>query len=111
MNNLKATCPKCSFQYVIPLDRDLVRTLPQNALYWSVYVKTIADHLGYFPDEMHDELKIMFNPKDSKLMPGHRIGGTTTRMSRKEFSNYLEKIRIWAHDKHGVILPENEEAE
>ncbi len=51
-NNLQAICPKCKFSYTIPLDKQLVRTIPQNKLYWPVYVHIVADHLGYFPDEI-----------------------------------------------------------
>lgn len=107
-NNLKCICPRCKFSYTIPLDKDLVRTLPMNKLYWGVYIRTIADHLGYFPEEFHQEAKLMFNPQDSKLTPGARIGGSTTRMTRKEFSEYLEKIKLWASIEHGINLPEAE---
>ena len=106
MSNLKAKCPKCKHEYLIVLNRDLVRTVPQNKAYWAVYIKIIADHIGYFPEELHEEMKIMFNPKDSKLTPGARLGGSTTRMNRKEFSEYLEKIRVWAMTEHGIDLPE-----
>ena len=109
MNILKAICPRCKFNYSIPLERDLVRTLPQNALYWSCYIKIIAEHLGYFPDELHEELKLLFNPKDSKLKLGEKVGGSTTRMTRKQFTAYLEKIHLWASIEHGIDLPEPEE--
>lgn len=108
MNNLQAICPNCKFSYTIPLDRELARTLPQNSLYWGVYVKIIADYLGYFPDELHAELKLLFNPKDSRLVLGEKVGGTTTKMTRKEFTEYLEKIRIWAMQEHWIDLPEAE---
>lgn len=109
MNNLKITCPKCHFKYTIPIHTELIRTLPQNSLYWGVYIKILSDHLGYFPDELHEEFKLMFNPKDSKFTPGDKFGGTTTRMKRKEFTEYLEKIRIWALTDQGINLPEAEE--
>lgn len=109
MNNLKATCPKCFFEYTIPLNRELVRTLPQNKLYWGVYLKIIAEHLGYFAEDLHEELKYKFNPKDSKFAPGERIGGSTTKMTRKEFTDYLEDIRTWALTFHNITLPEAEE--
>lgn len=108
MNNLKVKCPRCNFEYTIPLDEQLLRTIPQNKLYWPVYVKIVADHCGYFPDEMHEEYKLMFNAKDSKTIPGAKVGGSTTRMTRKEFSEYLEKIRFWAQQTHGIILPDPE---
>jgi len=109
MNNLDAVCPKCGFEYKISLDRQLIRTIPQNKLYWAVYVKIISEHLGYFPEELHEELKLMFNPQDSKLTPGARVGGSTTQMNRREFTGYLEKIRIWANTQLGIELPESAE--
>ena len=109
MNNLKAKCPKCKFEYTIPLDRELIRTLPMNNLYWGLYIKIISEHLGYHPDDMHEEFKLMFNPKDSKIRLGQKYGGTTTRMTRKEFSHYLEDIKTWAFMEHGITLPEGQD--
>ena len=109
MNNLKCMCPKCNFKYTIPLDRQLARTLPMNKLYWGVYIKIIAEHLGYFPEELHEEFKLMFNSRDSAITPGKRYGGSTTKMSRKDFSLYLESIRMWAIQEQGIDLPEAEE--
>ena len=111
MNNLKARCPRCKFEYTIPLERQLIRTIPQNKLYWGWYVRIIADELGYLPDELHEELKLLLNPKDSKLIPGARVGGSTRNMTRKEFTEYLEKIKIWAFDYHNIVLPEPEKEE
>lgn len=108
-NILKAVCPKCKFAYQIPLEHELIRTLPQNKLYWGIYVRILSEHFGYFPEEMHEELKNLFNPKDSKLVPGQRIGGTTTRMTRKQFTDYLEQIKFWAMSEHGIDLPESNE--
>ena len=108
MNNLKCTCPKCKFEYTVPLDRQLLRTLPQNSLYWGVYIKIISEHLGYFPEELHEEFKIMFNPKDSILNLGQKYGGSTKTMKRKEFTDYLDNIRIWAATEHEITLPEVE---
>jgi len=55
---------------------------------------------------MHEELKKMFNPKDSKLAPGEKFGGTTTTLSTKEFSDYCERIKYWASIEHGIMIPE-----
>ena len=109
MNNLDATCPKCRFKYKIPLNQQLVRTLPQNSLYWGVYIKTISEELGYMPEELHEELKLMFNPKDSRIKLGDRYGGSTKTMKRKEFGEYLDKIRIWAQQEYNINLPEQGE--
>ena len=82
--------------------------MPQNSLYWAVYIKIISEHLGYLPEELHEEFKIMFNPKDSHLVLGGRYGGSTTKMKRKEFSEYLLKIRVWAMQEHDIDLPDPE---
>lgn len=110
MNNLKVTCPNpnCLLEYTIILDRQLIRTLPQNSLYWGVYIKIIANTLGYLPEELHEEFKLMFNPKDSKFIPGGRVGGSTTKMTRRDFTEYLEKIRVWAFTYKEIDLPEAE---
>ena len=57
-------------------------------------------------EELHEEMKLRFNPKDSKFTPGARFGSSTTIMTRKEFTNYLESIRIWAFQELNVDLPE-----
>ncbi len=109
MNNLQVTCPKCKFQYTIPVDMQLTRTLKQNSLYWGNYIGTIANHTGHNPDDLHEEFKLMFNPKDSNFLPGEKIGGSTRAMVRKEFSDYLERIRVWALDFLDVKLMTEEE--
>ena len=105
MSIIKITCPKCRAEFKCDLGREAIRTLKQNSLYWPVYVQICADYFGYFPDEMHEIFKLMFNAKDSKLVPGGKFGGTTTKMTTKEFTQYLEKIWIWAGTQ-GINLPE-----
>jgi hypothetical protein len=80
--------------------------MPMNSLYWGVYIKTIAEHCGYNPEELHEELKLKFNPKDSKINLGQRYGGSTKNMTRKEFSKYLDDIKIWAVKFDNIQLPE-----
>jgi hypothetical protein len=36
------------------------RSNMQNNYYWSCIVQPLASELGYFPDEMHDTLKVKF---------------------------------------------------
>ena len=106
MSDITVICPKCSHKYILTLEGKVIRTNPQNRLYWSVYIKTLADHFGMTPDECHENLKLFFNPIDSKLIPGERVGGSTTKMTTKEFGEYLDKIKIWALTDHNVTLPE-----
>ena len=107
MSVIKSKCPKCNFEYSLIAHNDLTRTNRQNNLYWGIYVPTCADHFGYMPDEMHEEFKLMFNGIDSKLVPGAKVGGSTTKLTTKQFKDYLEKIIIWATTQ-GIELPEME---
>ncbi len=81
----------------------------QNRYYWGVVIPVLAEHFGYEMEEMHEEMKILFNPKDSKIRPGKKIGGSTTKMSTEEFysgeTSYVERICRWAASEHGVYVP------
>ena len=85
------------------------RTDEQNKYYWGVVVSILSNHFGYDPEEMHEELKIMFNPIQSKIEPARTIGGSTTKLSTVEFfsdeSSYVERICRWAATEHGVYIP------
>ena len=91
------------------------RTDEQNKYYWGVVVSILGNHFGYDPEEMHEELKIMFNPIQSKIEPSRTIGGSTTKMDTKEFmaddDSYVERICRWAASKYGIYIPIPERAE
>ena len=92
------------------------RTDLQNKYYWPVVVGILAEHFGYEPEEMHTELKEMFNPIESKIHPGKMIGGSTTKLSTEEFfsndeNSYVERIRRWASIKHGIFIPDPEKVD
>lgn len=85
------------------------RTNGQNAYYWGVVVPILANHFGYDTEEMHEELKYLFNPIQSKIDPNRKIGGSTTKLSTVEFycdqDSYVEKIVRWGATEHGVYIP------
>jgi hypothetical protein len=91
------------------------RTDLQNQYYWGVVVKILGDHFGYEPEEMHEELKLMFNPIQSKIDPSRKIGGSTTKMDTVEFysdqDSYVERITRWAASEHGVYIPPPQKVE
>jgi hypothetical protein len=86
------------------------RTNDQNAYYWGVVIPILSDYFGYDHEEMHEELKIMFNPIQSKIDPMRKIGGSTTKLSTVEFysdekNSYIERICRWAASEYGVYIP------
>lgn len=70
------------------------RTSRQNNYYWGVVVKMLSDEIGYYPKEMHEELKKLFTPH-----------GTTSKMSTIEFEDYTNQVRDWAMREHNINIP------
>ena len=91
------------------------RSDEQNRYYWGVEIAILSNHFGYDPEEMHEEMKLMFNPIPSKIDPSRTIGGSTTKMSTVEFfsdeQSYVERIARWAASEHGIYIPPPEKAE
>jgi len=86
------------------------RSNDQNRYYWGVVIPILADHFGHDNQEdMHEDLKLEFNPIESKIEPGKKIGGTTTKMTTVEFfsaeTSYIERICRWAAMEHQVFIP------
>ena len=90
------------------------RSNMQNNYYWKCIVQPLANELGYFPDEMHDALKMKFtaeweNHKFNKDSVDYKLVGffvmkSTSRMNTKDFEVYAEQIRIWAMTELGIRL-------
>ena len=89
------------------------RSVEQNAWYWSCLVGLVAEHTGYTPDEIHELYKAKFIPKRLAVADGNGeivgefvIGGSTTKLSTKEFTEYAEAIRQWAAETLHVVIPD-----
>ena len=85
------------------------RSNMQNNYYWACIVQPLAAELGYFPDEMHDTLKVKFASEWQSIeIHDKQIGlqtvNSTARMNSKEFEIYADQIRIWALTELGVRL-------
>lgn len=101
----------CNVQLTIER-RHATRSLNQNAYYWSAVVETLSEHTGFTPDEMHEVLKAKFLPKKLAVTDGNGeikgefvIGGTTTRLNKVQFGDYLRDIQVWASTDLGVYIP------
>ena len=81
----------------------------QNNYYWACIVQPLGESLGYFPDEMHDCLKLKFSSEWQNIeindkQIGLQIVNSTARMNTKDFEVYADQIRIWALTELGIRL-------
>ena len=99
-----------SGEYYLELNETGVRSAQQNNYYWKCIVQELSDFTGFFPDEMHDILKVKFSTEwqTIELSENKTIGiqtlNSTARMNTKEFEVYTEQIRIWALSDLGIRL-------
>ena len=85
------------------------RSKMQNNYYWACIVQPLGQELGYFPDEMHDCLKIKFASEWQSIeinerQVGLQVISSSARMNTKEFEVYADQIRIWALTELGIRL-------
>ena len=85
------------------------RSNMQNNYYWACIVQPLGESLGYFPDEMHDTLKVKFASEWQSIdINDKQIGlqkvNSTAKMNTKDFEVYADQIRIWALNELGVRL-------
>jgi hypothetical protein len=90
-----------------------MRSVEQNAYYWGVVIKILADDLGYVGpgerEDLHNELRGMFLVKVGKL--GKRVVESTTRLDTETFERYLAAIRGWADEFQNIKIPLPNEVE
>lgn len=91
-----------------------------NALYWAGYVRPLADHTGYTPQEIHAYLKKRFLPKHRIEIVDKQTGVvldeqdldqlTTTTLTNVEFSEYLHEIAEFAATLNVTVGSNREDA-
>ena len=85
------------------------RSNMQNNYYWACIVQPLGESLGYFPDEMHDTLKVKFASEWQSIeindkTIGLQVVKSTATIDTKAFEIYAEQIRIWALTELGIRL-------
>ena len=87
------------FNYLKELESDYIvsvkkqrnnRSSMQNNYYWACIVQPLGESLGYFPDEMHDTLKVKFASEWQSIeINDKQIGlqkvNSTASMNTKDF--------------------------
>lgn len=92
------------------------RSNQQNRYYWSAVVPIIRAELrnqgvSMTAEQTHDLLKYRFLKIEYCTADGVLIEsiGSTTKLSKEEFNNYIEEVRQWAAEFLSVQIPEPNE--
>jgi hypothetical protein len=101
----------CSVEIVIRKKNR--RSSPQNRYLWGVVYKELEIRLRDLgndvdSDTVHDFCKGKFNPKPLAGIGGEKIddiGGTTTDLTKSEFSEYVDKIIQFAAEYLDITIP------
>ena len=85
------------------------RSMMQNNYYWKCIVQTLSEELGFYPNEIHDILKVKFASEWQSIeVNNNKVGlqviNSTATMDTKEFEIYAEQIRIWALSELNIRL-------
>lgn len=96
---------KGNYELVIQKPRKK-RSSKANAYYWAVVLPIIADYMGEPELETaHEFLKSQHAIKT--VLVGkkvYKVIQRTSRMTTQEFSDYLEKVSVWA-SQEGLVIP------
>ena len=86
-----------------------IRTTQQNNYIWSLYtiMQGTEDFGGWETQEIHDYLRSLFLYEVREVNGNQRkILKSTTKLTRKEFAEYVEKIKRYASIEHHIFLPD-----
>lgn len=86
------------------------RTVDQNCLYW-LWIACIMLETGNDKEFLHEYFKGKFLGYVEKVVFGEVIKTpkSTTTLNTKQFTNYLEDIRVFAAAELGIVLPDPED--
>ena len=90
-------------------ERSANRSREQNSLYWK-WVDIMAKEIGYTKEEMHTLIKYKFlkrNVIDEDGVEQEIIKSTTT-LTSKEFSLFMNELLYWSNSTFNINLPTND---
>lgn len=105
-------------EYVLTIERlHATRSKAQNDYYFAVMVARVADFWStpakrWSEDAAHEVLKATFLPHDlalnglnGTLLNGYVIGGSTAKLNKLQFVEYLEAIQMHFAER-GLVIPD-----
>ena len=87
-------------------------TSNQNGYYWHVVLPVISKHTGDAENDLHEYFKRKFLPPRFMMVMGEtmKFPGTTTLLSRNEFTEYWMRIEAFVGAEYGIQLPNQKDA-
>lgn len=86
-------------------EKEYLRSIKQNNYYHKI-LDILTDYTGDEHMDLHDQLKIRFLSRPYIMGDKeYTIVKSTTRLTPKNFADYLEKIFHWAAEELNVTLP------
>lgn len=84
-----------------------VRSLKANA-YYHVILNIIGIDTGHTHEQLHEICKKKFNGDIIHLPKGgmEQVGKTTTNLDTAEFTAYVNRVKQWAQDEFGIVIPD-----
>lgn len=85
------------------------RTKEQNSLYWK-WIEVLSNETGFTKDEMHELIKYKYLKRNIINSEGVEevVIKSTTTMTTKEFSQFMNDILFWANSTLNINLPSYE---
>lgn len=87
------------------------RSVSLNAWYWGCILPLISEHTGHSLDWLHEFFKQEFVGKQQKVRVFDTdvvLSESSSKLNTTEFSEFCEKVRKFAREKLGVIIPDPE---
>jgi hypothetical protein len=79
------------------------RSNPQNNYLWAVPYQMIAEETGADTESIHHAMKEMF--LSEKTSGPIKIVRSTTKLTTKEFSEYIDRILQWSAEFLSLYIP------
>jgi hypothetical protein len=90
------------------------RSSPQNRYYWGIVIKEITlrlrelGHQWITDEDVHDMMKLKFNYEQIVSEQGEvlELPKSTSTLTKTQFAEYVDNIRMWAAGFLGVNIPD-----